>query len=182
MSNKCRAFRPMIIAGRVQRAFHRVLLSVDRHPWGRRKSGDVACRHRSRDLRAGGWSLDVPPQALGAANERPVRLGWAKRAAGRRRLRPSRSAPSARRRARQPSDANVLLMVLVGDDGRHVELHAVQVELAAAAGLPLFFVGRLVEIRVSSDPARGWRREAALSKYATTTQSAPASAVGWRRR
>ena len=30
-------------------------------------------RHRSRDLRAGGWSLDVPPQALGAANERPVR-------------------------------------------------------------------------------------------------------------
>ena len=27
-------------------------------------------------------------------------------------------------------DANVLLMVLVGDDGRRVELHAVQVELA----------------------------------------------------
>jgi SnoaL-like domain len=40
---------------------------------GRGKSGDVACRHRSRDLRAGGWSLDVPPQTLGAADERPVR-------------------------------------------------------------------------------------------------------------
>src|SRR6202035_759652 len=40
---------------------------------GRRKSGDVACRHRSRDLRAGGWSLDVPPQTLGAADECPVR-------------------------------------------------------------------------------------------------------------
>ena len=25
------------------------------------------------DLRAGGWSLDVPPQTLGAADERPVR-------------------------------------------------------------------------------------------------------------
>src|SRR6516164_1820325 len=31
-------------------------------------------------------------------------------------------------------DADMLLMVLVGDDRRHVELHAVQVELAAAAG------------------------------------------------
>src|SRR5215475_6127249 len=30
-------------------------------------------------------------------------------------------------------DADMLLMVLVGDDGCHVELHAVQVELAAAA-------------------------------------------------
>jgi len=40
---------------------------------GRRKSGDVARRHRSRDLRAGGWRLDVPPQAVGAADERPVR-------------------------------------------------------------------------------------------------------------
>jgi ketosteroid isomerase-like protein len=40
---------------------------------GRRKSGNVACRHRSRDLRTGGWNLDVPPQALGAADERPVR-------------------------------------------------------------------------------------------------------------
>src|SRR3984893_6937201 len=40
---------------------------------GRRKSGDVARRHRSRDLRAGGWRLDVPPQAAGAADERPVR-------------------------------------------------------------------------------------------------------------
>src|SRR5262249_54238450 len=32
-------------------------------------------------------------------------------------------------------DADMLLMVLVGDDGRHVELHAVQVDLAAAAGI-----------------------------------------------
>jgi hypothetical protein len=31
-------------------------------------------------------------------------------------------------------DADMLLMVLVGDDGRHVELHAVQAELAAAVG------------------------------------------------
>jgi SnoaL-like domain len=49
------------------------MLSVYALRGGRRKSGDVACRHRSRDLRAGGWSLDVPPQALGPANERPVR-------------------------------------------------------------------------------------------------------------
>src|SRR6516165_4811832 len=31
-------------------------------------------------------------------------------------------------------DADMLLMVLVSDDGGHVELHAMQVELAAAAG------------------------------------------------
>jgi ketosteroid isomerase-like protein len=31
---------------------------------GRRKSGDVARRHRSRNLRATGWSLDVPPQEV----------------------------------------------------------------------------------------------------------------------
>jgi hypothetical protein len=30
-------------------------------------------------------------------------------------------------------DADMLFVILVGDDGRHVELHAVQVELAAAA-------------------------------------------------
>ncbi len=30
-------------------------------------------RYRSRDLRPGGWDLDVPPQAFGAADERPVR-------------------------------------------------------------------------------------------------------------
>jgi hypothetical protein len=35
---------------------------------------------------------------------------------------------------RDVPDADMLLMILIGDDGRHVELHAVQVELAAAAG------------------------------------------------
>src|SRR3954468_19233213 len=40
---------------------------------GGRQPGDVARRYRSRDLRAGGWSLDVPPQAIRAADERPVR-------------------------------------------------------------------------------------------------------------
>src|SRR3982074_1058137 len=39
----------------------------------RRQSGDVARQHRSRDLCAGGWRLDVPPQAVGAADECAVR-------------------------------------------------------------------------------------------------------------
>lgn len=39
----------------------------------RRKSGDVARQHRSRDLCAGGWRLDVSPQAVGAADECAVR-------------------------------------------------------------------------------------------------------------
>jgi hypothetical protein len=39
---------------------------------GRRESGGVARRYRSRDLRAGGWHMDVPPQAVGAADERPI--------------------------------------------------------------------------------------------------------------
>jgi ketosteroid isomerase-like protein len=34
---------------------------------------DVARQHRSRDLCAGGWRLDVPPQAVGAADECAVR-------------------------------------------------------------------------------------------------------------
>ena len=37
-------------------------------------------------------------------------------------------------------DADMLLMVLVGDDGCHVELHTVQVQLAAAAGISRFTV------------------------------------------
>src|SRR5271165_463897 len=40
-----------------------------------RKPGDVARQHRSRDLRPGGWDLDVPPEAIGAADERPFRDG-----------------------------------------------------------------------------------------------------------
>jgi hypothetical protein len=40
---------------------------------GRTKSSGVARRYRSRDVRPGGWDLDVPPQAVGAADERPVR-------------------------------------------------------------------------------------------------------------
>src|SRR3712207_8723387 len=40
----------------------------------RRKSGDVARRHRSRDLCAGGWSLDVPPQTLGRSEEHTSEL------------------------------------------------------------------------------------------------------------
>jgi hypothetical protein len=49
------------------------LVSVHAVHGGRRKSSDVARRYRSRDLRPGGWNLDVPPQAVGAADERPVR-------------------------------------------------------------------------------------------------------------
>ena len=49
------------------------VVSVHAVHGGRRKSGDVARRHRSRDLRAGGWGMDVPPQAIGAADECPVR-------------------------------------------------------------------------------------------------------------
>jgi SnoaL-like domain len=49
------------------------LVSVHAVHGGRRKSSDVARRYRSRDLCQGGWNLDVLPQALGAADERPVR-------------------------------------------------------------------------------------------------------------
>ena len=49
------------------------LVSVHAVHGGRRKSRGVARRHRSRDVRPGGWNLDVPPQAVGAADERPVR-------------------------------------------------------------------------------------------------------------
>src|SRR5258705_10777033 len=43
----------------------------------------------------------------------------------------------------------MLLMVLVGDDGRHVELHAVQVELAAAAGnFPLHGRPEIVDVEL----------------------------------
>src|SRR6516225_8135335 len=46
-------------------------------------------------------------------------------------------------------DANVLFMVLVGDDGRHVELHAVQVELAAATGnFPLHGSAEIVDVEL----------------------------------
>ncbi|MGA7862671.1 MAG: hypothetical protein WCA23_01515 [Stellaceae bacterium] len=34
----------------------------------------------------------------------------------------------------------MLLTILIGDDGRHVELHAVQVELAAWPGISRFTV------------------------------------------
>jgi hypothetical protein len=49
------------------------LVSVHAVHAGRRESGGVARRYRSRYLRAGGWHLDVPPQAVGAADERPIR-------------------------------------------------------------------------------------------------------------
>jgi hypothetical protein len=49
------------------------LVSVHAVHAGRRESGGVARRYRSRDLRAGGWHMDVPPQAVGAADERPIR-------------------------------------------------------------------------------------------------------------
>jgi hypothetical protein len=49
------------------------LVSVHAVHGGRRKSSGVARRHRSRDVRPDGWNLDVPPQAVGAADERPVR-------------------------------------------------------------------------------------------------------------
>src|SRR4051794_28972549 len=39
----------------------------------RRKPSDVARQHRSRDLRTSRWNLDVPQQAVRAADERPVR-------------------------------------------------------------------------------------------------------------
>ena len=42
----------------------RALVPVHAVHGGGRKSGDVARRHRSRDLRAGGWGMDVPPQAI----------------------------------------------------------------------------------------------------------------------
>src|SRR3984893_7708678 len=43
----------------------------------------------------------------------------------------------------------MLLMVLVGDDGRHVELHAVQVELAAAArNFPLHGRAEIVDVEL----------------------------------
>jgi len=46
-------------------------------------------------------------------------------------------------------DADMLLMVLVGDDGRHVELHTVQVELAAAAGnFPLHGRAEIVDVEL----------------------------------
>src|SRR5215471_6239175 len=39
--------------------------------------------------------------------------------------------------------------VLVGDDGRHVELHAVQIELAAAAGnFPLHSRSEIVDVEL----------------------------------
>src|ERR1700751_4618947 len=47
-------------------------------------------------------------------------------------------------------DADMLLMVLVGDDRRHVELHAVQVELAAAAGnFPFHGRAEIVDVELS---------------------------------
>src|ERR1700719_909166 len=47
-------------------------------------------------------------------------------------------------------DADMLLMILVGDDSRHVELHAVQVELAAAAGnFPLHGRAEIVDVELS---------------------------------
>jgi hypothetical protein len=46
-------------------------------------------------------------------------------------------------------DADMLLMVLVSDDGRHVQLHAVQVELAAAAGnFPLHGRAEIVDVEL----------------------------------
>jgi hypothetical protein len=46
-------------------------------------------------------------------------------------------------------DADMLLMILIGDDGRHVELHAVQVELAAAAGnFPLHGRAKIVDVEL----------------------------------
>src|SRR5690349_4795575 len=46
-------------------------------------------------------------------------------------------------------DADMLLMVLVGVDGRHVELYAVQVELAAAAGsFPLHGRPKIVDVKL----------------------------------
>jgi ketosteroid isomerase-like protein len=49
------------------------LVSVDAVHGSRRQSGDVARWYRSRDLRPGGWNLDVPSQTVRAADERPVR-------------------------------------------------------------------------------------------------------------
>src|SRR4051794_18730151 len=37
------------------------------------KPRDMARQHRSRDLRTSRWNLDVPQQAIGAADERSVR-------------------------------------------------------------------------------------------------------------
>src|SRR5262249_42609008 len=46
-------------------------------------------------------------------------------------------------------DADMLLMVLVGDDGRYVELHTVQIELAAAAGnFPLHGRAEIVDVEL----------------------------------
>lgn len=43
----------------------------------------------------------------------------------------------------------MLLMILVGDDGRYIELHAVQVELAAAAGnFPLHGRAEIVDVEL----------------------------------
>src|SRR5262249_60182939 len=46
-------------------------------------------------------------------------------------------------------DADMLLMVLVGNDSRHVELHTMQVELAAAAGnFPLHGRAEIVDVEL----------------------------------
>ncbi len=49
------------------------LVSVHAVHGSRRQSGDVARWYRSRDLRPCGWNLDVPSQAIRAADERPIR-------------------------------------------------------------------------------------------------------------
>src|SRR5215472_15282925 len=46
-------------------------------------------------------------------------------------------------------DADMLLVLLVGDDGRHIELHTVQVELAAAArNFPLHGRAEIVDVEL----------------------------------
>jgi ketosteroid isomerase-like protein len=49
------------------------LVSVHAVHGSRRQSGDVARWYRSRDLRPGGRNLDVPSQAVRAADERAIR-------------------------------------------------------------------------------------------------------------
>jgi hypothetical protein len=68
-------------------------------------------------------------------------------------------------------DADMLLMVLVGDDRRHVELHAVEVELAAAllseAASPLQFSDhQLGQGRAFYEQACGLELEGIVSKQA----------------